>query len=114
MLVVIVFGLYVLEGILINPLIAWTALPVYIGYSTIRTAWKTQSTKKLHQGYGFLIFSVFFSYLYHFAWFFDWDGTKTGSSTSALIFVIFPVYVVILGYLGYFLGSLTAGNNGAK
>lgn len=113
-LIVAALGMYVLEGVLLNPLIAWTVLPMYIGYSTIKTAWKKQSKKKLRQGYGYLIVSVGFSYLYHFAWFFDWGGTKTGSSTSALIFAWFPIYAVILGYIGYFFGSLGEEDNEAS
>lgn len=104
-------GLYVLEGILFNPLIAWTVLPLYVGYSILAKAWRTESRKKLFQGYGFLIVSIGFSYLYHFAWFFDWGGTKTGGSTSALIFIWFPIYAVILGYIGYLFGSLAGENN---
>ena len=105
--VALVIGLYVLEGIPINPLIVWTALPVYIGYSMLSKGWRTGSKKKIHQGYGYLFVSLCFSYFYHFAWFFDWEGTKTGGSTSALIFVWFPLYAIVLGYIGYFVGSIT-------
>ena len=33
----------------------------------------------------------------HLAWIFDWGETKTGSSTSALIFLFIPIYATILG-----------------
>jgi hypothetical protein len=99
-------GLYYLEGILFNPLIVWTASPILIGYSILAKAWATESAKKLCQGYCFLTFSLGFSYFYHFAWFFDWGGTKTGESTSALIFSTFPIYAIILGLFGYLLGSM--------
>jgi len=107
-------GLYVLEGILLNPLILWTSLPIYIGYLMVISARKTQSKKKKRQGYGYLIVSIGFSYFYHFAWFFDWGGTKTGGSTSGLIFVWFPIYAVLLGFIGYFLGSIGGENSEAR
>ncbi|TLM63959.1 MAG: hypothetical protein FDZ69_12045 [Deltaproteobacteria bacterium] len=99
-------GLYALEGILLNPLILWTALPIYIGYSTLAKSWRIGSIRKACQGYGFLTVSLGFSYFYHFAWFFDWGGTKTGCSTSAIIFIWFPIYAVILGGIGYLVGSV--------
>jgi hypothetical protein len=34
--------------------------------------------------------------LLHLAWRFDWGGTATGSSTAGLIFVLAPVYCVIV------------------
>ena len=111
-LLILALGMYILEGILLNLLIIWVLLPLYIGYSIIRKAWRINSSKKLEQGYGFLIVSVGFSYLYHFAWFFDWGGTKTASSTSALIFIWFPGYAVILGCVGYLFGSFGHDNDG--
>ena len=101
------FILYFLEGIKLNLFIIWVLLPIYIGYSIVIKAWKIKSRKKLWEGYNFLIASIGFSYLYHLPWFFDWDGTKTGSSTAALIFVWGPIWSVLFGYMGYFIGSLT-------
>ena len=101
---VIVF--YFLSGIAINPLILWTSLPLYIGYALITHAIKLPSFKRLYASYGFIIVSITLSILYHLTWFFDWQGTKTSSSTSALIFIIFPVYTVILGFVGYALGLI--------
>ena len=99
------FVLYLLEGIVFNPLIIWVLLPIYIGYSIVAKAWKTKSRKKLWEGYTFLIVSLSFSYLYHLAWFFDWDGSKTGGSTAALIFLWGPVWSIFWGYIGYFFAS---------
>ena len=97
--------LYLLEGILFNPLFIWVLLPFYIGYSIVYKAWKINSKKKLWEGYNFLIVSIFFSYFYHLLWFFDLDGAKTGSSTAALIFLWGPLWSVLFGYVGYFFGS---------
>ena len=101
------FILYYLEGVVLNIFIIWVLLPIYIGYTIVIKAWKIKSRKKLWEGYNFLGASIGFSYLYHLVWFFDWDGAKTGSSTSALIFVWGPIWAVLFGYIGYFIGSFT-------
>lgn len=97
---------YILADILINPLILWTALPLYIGYYQLNAAIKQLSVIKLYACYGFLAVSISVSLFYHATWYVDWQGTRSGDSTSALIFIFFPVYAVILGYAGYSIGYL--------
>ncbi len=97
---------YALAGIAFNPLILWTALPLYLGYAFIKSATVSGSIVKCYSSYGFIIASVGFSLFYHLTWFFDWQGTKTGSSTSALIFIWLPIYAVVLGFIGQFIGKL--------
>ena len=99
----IVISLYFLEGVLINPIIFWVILPIYFGLLHFEFAYKQQSKKKLYSTYGFLIASIGFSYIYHLSWYF---GDKFGS-TSSVIFVVFPIYAIIIGYVGYFLGSFS-------
>ena len=97
---------YVLAGIAFNPFILWIALPLYLGYAFIKSVTVSDSIVKRYSSYGFIIASVGFSLFYHLTWFFDWQGTKTGSSTSALIFIWLPIYAVILGFIGQFIGNL--------
>lgn len=108
-LIVALFGVaisfYIFEGHLINSLILWTILPIYFGLLQFYFAYKYQSKKKLYGVYGFFILSLGFSYFYHLSWYFNVEGIVTSSSTSSLIFIIFPIYAVILGYIGYFLGT---------
>jgi hypothetical protein len=99
--------LYILADTLINPFIFWTCLPLYISYYFVNKAARDESVKKLFAAYGFMAVSIIFSIFYHITWYIDWQETRTGSSTSALIFVWLPIYSVILGFMGYALGHLT-------
>ena len=38
--------------------------------------------------------------LFHLAWQFDWGGTATGSSTSAIAFAFIPVLAIVAGAIG--------------
>ena len=102
----IAISFYILEGILLNPLILWTTLPIYFVLLHFNFSYNQQSKKKLYGVYGFLIASIGFTYFYHLLWFFNHEGIVTSSSTSSLIFVVFPLYAIILGYIGYFIGIL--------
>lgn len=105
-MIVLALGLYALEGIAVNPFIIWTASPIAVGYLLLRRAWRTPTVKHRHQAYGFLIASVGLSYLYHLAWFFNWGNMNSGS-TSALIFIFFPLYALLFGAAGLLIGSFT-------
>lgn len=107
-MVAAVSGLYILAGIAINPFILWVSLPFYIGYFIIITGHKKSSLKLQYRGMGYLAFSLILTYLYHLAWYFNWDGTKTSSSTSAIIFFILPLYVAVTALAGYFIGPWLA------
>jgi len=96
---------YVLEGSLLNPLALLAMFPLFIGYRIINKARRIKSNKKLWEGYMFLIFSIGLSYVYLLPWFFDWDGAQSGSSTAALILLWGPIWSILFGYAGYFIGS---------
>ncbi len=89
-------------------LLLWTALPLY-------ASWFLQG-KALEKGppvltnllplWLFMLFSITFSLFYHWTWWADWQGTRTGSSTSALIFVVFPAWSLVIGGAGYLCGRV--------
>ena len=112
LLFAIALALYVLAGVVFNPMIVWTAGPVFLSYPLLSHGLSKGSKRNCFGAYAYLVGSSGFSLAYHFAWFFDWGGTKTGGSTSALIFAVFPVYAVIIGLLlwpiGYALGGISA------
>lgn len=111
-LIVITLVLYVLSGVVFNPMIVWTAGPVFLSYPLMSHGLSKDSKRNRLGAYAYLVGSSGFSLAYHFAWFFDWGGTKTGGSTSALIFAVFPVYAVLIGFLlwpiGYAVGAISA------
>jgi len=47
--------------------------------------------------WGFIVGSNLFMLAVHITWYLDIDGAKTGSSTSALIFSVMPVWAFIFG-----------------
>ncbi|MCT6699965.1 hypothetical protein [Rheinheimera sp. 4Y26] len=104
----LIICLYFLEGILFNPLIIWTALPIYLAFFIFKSAAKAKLTQKIFAAYFYLLGSAGYSLYYHILWYFDIDGTKTAGSTSALIFIVFPVFAIVIGALswlfGYFVG----------
>ena len=92
------------EEIFINVFTVWNLVPVLEGYVLYRWAAKTNKASAYGGAIGFAMLGVGFTILAHAAWFFDWGQTKTGSSTSALIFIILPIYAAILGAVGYIVG----------
>ena len=99
---------YFLADIPLNPLIVWTALPLYVSYYLINRAIDSDLPGSLLSAYGFMLFSIVFSLFYHLTWYLDWQGTRTGSSTSGLIFLFLPVYAIVIGFVGYLVGKLIA------
>ena len=72
------------------------ALPVVAGWCMLllgqrmraATAWGLTA---------FAVFALLFVVFFHLSWLFDWGGTATGSSTSALVFIFIPFWAFILG-----------------
>lgn len=50
--------------------------------------------------------------LFHIAWMLELGRSRTGSSTSGLIFVFLPIYALILGGLAFGFGYLFARRQG--
>lgn len=82
----------------------WVLLPLIVIYAL--TIVVGRSGKKPHVAavIGFLIPVIPLLWIVHIQWYFDINGVATGSSTSALIFAVLPVYCFILGAIGYALG----------
>ena len=96
---------YLLADIPFDPFLPWTALPLYASYALFLRAEKKPETTPLLSAWLFLLFSVGFSLFYHWAWYTDWEQTRSGDSTSAVIFFIFPVWALIIGGIGWVLGK---------
>lgn len=94
--------LVVAEGVGINLFTVWNLLPLAIAVVVYLLARKRG--KSLFGAYGFLLGSMLVSGLTHLAWMTDWNGTMSGSSTSALIFLFIPIYSVIAGLIGWLAG----------
>ena len=108
-LIVLAIFVFVSEGVAFNVFTVWNMLPLIISFVLYVNATTKGSTP--YGAYGFLIGSMLLSSLIHLAWFFDWGETKTGSSTSALIFIFIPIYSLIPGGIGYAIGKGVARGN---
>lgn len=98
--------IYYLEGILVNPYALWNASPLLISYYLISKGLQVNSKPVIIGFAAYTILSLCMLLFGHLAWYFDWQETKTGSSTSGLIFIFLPVYAVILGSTGFLFGWL--------
>ena len=96
--------MYIMEGVLFNPIFIWVASPLIIAFVLFKTHGSSGSVRGVNGAKGFLYPNSAILLLVHVAWYLDIDGTKTGSSTSALIFAVIPFYAFIIGGLGYLIG----------
>ncbi len=96
--------IYAAEGLIINPFAIWNSSPLMISFISFRSAIKNHSKSELGGCMGFTLVSMALTLFFHGAWYFDWGETKTGSSTSGLIFIFIPIYALIVGGIGYVIG----------
>ena len=115
LLLLITSVLYLLAGVLFNPLIIWVAGSLFFAYPIFSMGKKYKNQSLCYAAYGYILGWSGFSLFYHLAWFFDWGKTQTGSSTSALIFIWFPIYSIVIGVLfgvaGYIVGKFIRSNS---
>ena len=67
----------------------------------------------IYGAYGFVIGCMLLPGYRDLAWFFDWDGAKTGSSTAGSIYIynnLYTNYTLIPGGIGYLMGRGLAGD----
>ena len=90
----------------------WVLLPLILIY--IRTIMAGRKGQKRHIAgvIGFLVPVIPLMWFIHIQWYFDINGAATGSSTSALVFAVLPVYCFILGGIGYTIGYLLGEKEG--
>ena len=106
-IILIVLGIitFAAEGVAPNVFTAWNWLPLFISYVIFKTAKTSKSLPNETAAIGFLIGSMTLSLFFHSMWLFDIGGSKTGSSTSGLIFIFIPIYSIVPGIVGYFIGK---------
>ncbi len=101
----LLFGfLYYAEGTWINPFALWNAMPLALAVLLYWIGRRSENRAARWGAIGFLVVSMALSLPAHLAWMFDWDGTRTASSTSALLLLFLPVYASGLGLIGFAFG----------
>ena len=72
----------------------WNALPIVLGLGVLLAARRSHLATIVGCA-TFAIAATLLVVLFHLAWFFDWGGTATSSSTSALAFIFVPFWACI-------------------
>lgn len=93
-----------LANVVPNVFSLWVLLPLIVIYARAVVAGKKGQKRHVAAVVGFLIPVIPLMWFVHIQWYFDIYGAATGSSTSALIFAVLPVYCFILGAIGYAIG----------
>ncbi len=85
-------------------------VPLVLGYIVLKSSFKSKSYANKLGGIGFATGATIIVFFSHFAWFFDWWATKTGSSTAGLIFIFIPLYAIggslVLGLITSLIGVI--------
>ena len=82
----------------------WVLSPLLVIYTRVVMAGKSGKKRHITAAKGFLFLVLPLMWFFHIQWYFDINGTATGSSTSALVFAVLPVYSFVLGTVGYVIG----------
>ena len=87
----------------------WNVLPVALGFGVFLIGLRSQQAMAV----GCISFGVSVTaqvVLFHLAWLFDWGGTATSSSTSALAFIFVPIWAIvsasIIGLVAWGIGKV--------
>ena len=76
----------------------WNCLPVLLGFFLLVDG--LRSRRSLLGAFAtFAVIGTLLPALFHLAWIFDWGGTATGSSTSALAFLVVPFWSIGLALI---------------
>ena len=82
----------------------WILSPLIVIYARVVMAGKSGKKRHITAAKGFLFLVLPLMWFIHVQWYFDISGTATGSSTSALIFAVLPIYSFLFGAAGYVIG----------
>jgi len=82
----------------------WVLSPLIVIYARVVMAGKSGKKRHIAATKGFLLLVLPLMWFIHVQWYFDINGAATGSSTSALVFAVLPVYSFLLGAVGYVIG----------
>jgi len=97
-LLVVAFVVYA-EGS-VSVFTIWNALPVAIGFGVLLIGLRSRgATAAICIAFAVSVTALVETF--HLAWLFDWGRLATGSSTSALAFILLPFWVIVFaGIIG--------------
>ncbi len=95
--------LYLMQKSNFSLLTIWVLSPLIVSYLGLYLAQKFSSQVILNSIYVYTAISASLILYIHIQWFFDINSFRSGSSTSALVFLFVPFYAFIFGGIGYLL-----------
>ncbi len=93
--------IYVAEGVAINPWAFWNGIPLVLTGVLFWLGHSQDNPPVKWGAIGFLVAAMAVSLPAHMAWMLDLDGTRTASSTSALLLAVVPIYGIGLGGIAF-------------
>lgn len=100
-----------------NGFVVWNALPVLLGFGVL-VAGRRARPPLVAGCMAFAVLATLPVVLFHLAWMFDWGGTATSSSTSALAFIFVPLWACafagIAGVLAWGIVRVVCKNHVAR
>lgn len=102
LLLALTAGLVVVVGDVFVPWTAWNLVPVVVAWLAFHRT-RHRASRPAAAAFALGVAAVVAAG--HLAWLFDWGGTATGGSTSALMFVILPVVALVVGGLAALAGG---------
>lgn len=100
----ILCSLYIVftEGGSPNMFTIWNLSPIFLCYFILKNSFKEKNKSSRWNSICFTLTTVGSIIYVHTAWWQNWQEIKTGSSTSAIIFIFLPIYSIILGSIIFF------------
>lgn len=95
--IVLLLAIYLfLAGAGFNVFVLWVYLALFFSLAW-SYSFTTKDKPKTAAFWGFLLGSNLFMLPMHVSWYLDIDGARVGSSTSALIFAVMPLWAFVFG-----------------
>lgn len=99
-----VIFIYVTHGMSLNFIVLWNMLPAFLSVVVYLVDKKQKVRSNSYGAYGFLFGCMLLSGYIHLAWYFNLGEMRSEASTTGMLLFFTPVYSLLPGVIGYFIG----------